>query len=174
MIKGKLNIPLDFLYTKTPPLIGVDICSSSIKIVELSELAKKNGYVIEHYAMEALPQNAVSDGNVNDLEAVSECLRRAWKRMGTRIKNISLALPAAAVISKKIFLPSGLNEEDMEYQVEAEANQYIPFAIDEVNLDFQVIGPAPGNTAEVEILLAASRNANVEDRVAVEIGRAHV
>ena len=114
MIKGKLNIPLDFLYTKTPPLIGVDICSSSIKIVELSELAKKNGYVIEHYAIETLPQNAVSDGNINDLEAVSECMRRAWKRMGTRIKNISLALPAAAVISKKIFLPSGLNEEDME------------------------------------------------------------
>jgi len=167
MIKGKLNIPLDFLYTKRPPLIGVDICSSSIKIVELSELAKKNGYVIEHYAIEPLPQNAVSDGNVNDLEAVSECLRRAWKRMGTRIKNISLALPAAAVISKKILLPSGLNEEDMESQVEAEANQYIPFAIDEVNLDFQVLGPAPGNTAEIEILLAASRNTNVEDRIAV-------
>jgi type IV pilus assembly protein PilM len=167
MIIGKLNIPLDFLYTKTPPLIGVDICSSSIKIVELSELPKKNGYVIEQYAIEALPQNAVSDGNVNNLEAVSECLRRAWKRMGTRIKNISLALPAAAVISKKIFLPSGLNEEDLEYQVEAEANQYIPFAIDEVNLDFQVMGPAPGNTAEIEILLAASRNTNVEDRVAV-------
>ncbi|MEO6423693.1 MAG: pilus assembly protein PilM [Candidatus Nitrotoga sp.] len=167
MIKGKLNIPLDFLYNKTPPLIGVDICSSSIKIVELSELAKKNGYVIEQYVIEALPQNALSDGNVNDLEAVSECLRRAWKRMGTRIKNISLALPAAAVISKKIFLPSGLNEVDMEYQVEAEANQYIPFDIEEVNLDFQVIGPAPGNTEEIEILLAASRNANVEDRVAV-------
>lgn len=167
MIKGKLNIPLDFLYTKTPPLIGVDICSTSIKIVELSELPKKNGYVIEHYAIEALPQYAVSDGNVNNMEAVSECLRRAWKRMGTRIKNISLALPAAAVISKKIFLPSGLNMEDLEYQVEAEANQYIPFAIDEVNLDFQVIGPAPGNTEEIEILLAASRKTNLEDRVAV-------
>jgi len=167
MILGKLNISLDFLYTKTPPLLGVDICSSSIKIVELSESANKNGYVIECYVIEALPQNAVSDGNVNDLEAVSECMRRAWKRMGTRIKNISLALPSAAVISKKIFLPSGLNEEDMEYQVETEANQYIPFAIDKVSLDFQVIGPAPGNTAEIEILLAATRNANVEDRVAV-------
>lgn len=167
MIKDKLNISLDFLYTKTPPLIGVDICSSSIKIVELSELKQKNGYVVERYVIETLPQNAVSDGNVNDLEATSECLRRAWKRMGTRIKNISLALPAAAVISKKICLPSGLNEEEMEYQVEAEANQYIPFAIDEVNLDFQVIGPAPGNTGEIEILLAASRNVNVEDRVAV-------
>ncbi|CAH1385590.1 pilus assembly protein PilM [Candidatus Nitrotoga sp. M5] len=167
MIKDKLNIPLDFLYTKTPSLIGVDICSSSIKIVELSESTKKNSYVLERYAIEPLPINAVSDGNVNDMEAASECMRRAWKRMGTRIKKISLALPAAAVISKKIFLPSGLNEKDMEHQVEAEANQYIPFAIDEVNLDFQVLGPAPSNSAEVEILLAASRNVNVEDRVAV-------
>ena len=93
MIKGKLNIPLDFLYTKRPPLIGVDICSSSIKVVELSELAKKNGYVIEHYAIEPLPQNAVSDGNVNDLEAVSECLRRAGNEWGHALKTLALRFP---------------------------------------------------------------------------------
>ena len=166
MIKGNFDIPLDFLSAKSPPLIGVDICSSSVKIVELSELPKKAGYLVERYAIEPLPKDAVSDGNINNLEAVSDSLQRAWKRMGTRIKNVSLALPAAAVITKKILLPSGLREEDLEYQVEAEANQYIPFAIEEVNLDFQVIGPAPGNAAEVEVLLAASRKANVEDRVA--------
>ena len=166
MIKGNFDIPLDFLSAKSPPLIGVDICSSSVKMVELSELPKKAGYMVERYAIEPLPKDAVSDGNINNLEAVSDSMQRAWKRMGTRIKNISLALPAAAVIAKKILLPSGLREEDLEYQVEAEANQYIPFAIEEVNLDFQVIGPAPGNAAEVEVLLAASRKANVEDRVA--------
>ena len=166
MIKGNFDIPLDFLSAKAPPLIGVDICSSSVKIVELSELPKKTGYVVERYAIEPLPKDAVSDGNINNLEAVAESMQRAWKRMGTRIKNVSLALPTAAVITKKILLPSGLREEDLEYQVEAEANQYIPFAIEEVNLDFQVIGPAPGNAAEVEVLLAASRKANVEDRVA--------
>ena len=166
MIKGNFDIPLDFLSAKAPPLIGVDICSSSVKIVELSELPKKAGYTVERYAIEPLPKDAVSDGNINNLEAVAEGLQRAWKRMGTRIKNVSLALPAAAVITKKILLPGGLREEDLEYQVEAEANQYIPFAIEEVNLDFQVIGPAPGNDAEVEVLLAASRKANVEDRVA--------
>lgn len=166
MIKGNFDIPLDFLSAKAPPLIGVDVCSSSVKIVELSELPKKMGYMVERYAIEPLPKDAVSDGNINNLEAVSESMQRAWKRMGTRIRNVSLALPAAAVITKKILLPSGLREEDLEYQVEAEANQYIPFAIEEVNLDFQVIGPAPGNAAEVEVLLAASRKANVEDRVA--------
>ena len=166
MLKGNFNIPLDFLQTKTPPLIGVDISASAVKMVELSELPKNKGYVVERYAIEALPKDAVIDGNINNLEAVSESLGRALKRMGTRIKNVSLALPAAAVITKKILLPGGLREEDLEYQVESEANQYIPFAMDEVNLDFQVIGPAPGNAEEIEVLLAASRKANIEDRVA--------
>jgi type IV pilus assembly protein PilM len=132
----------------------------------LSESPKKGGYIVERYVIEELPSDAVSDGNINNLDAVSEALRRAWKRMGTRIRNVSLALPAAAVISKKIMLPAGLREDDLEYQVESEANQYIPFALEEVNLDFQVIGPSPTNPDEVEILLAASRKANVEDRVA--------
>jgi len=135
-------------------------------MVELSKVPKKDSYVVERYVIESLPKDAVSDGNIANLDAVAESLQRAWKRMGTRIKNVSLALPAAAVITKKILLPAGMREEDLEYQVESEANQYIPFALDEVNLDFQVIGPAPGNPDEVEVLLAASRKANVEDRVA--------
>jgi type IV pilus assembly protein PilM len=135
-------------------------------MVELSASPKKDGFVVERYAIETLPRDAIVDGNVNNLEAVSDTIGRALKRMGTRIKNISMALPSAAVITKKILLPADLREEDLEYQVEAEANQYIPFAMDEVNLDFQVIGPAPGNAEEVEVLLAASRKANVEDRVA--------
>jgi len=147
-------------------MIGVDISSSSVKMLELSEAPKKGGFVVERYAIEPLPADAVSDGNINNLEAVSEALQRAWKRMGTRIRNVSLALPAAAVISKKIMLPAGLREDDLEYQVESEANQYIPFALDEVNLDFQVLGPSPSNPEEIEVLLAASRKANVEDRVA--------
>lgn len=113
-----------------------------------------------------MPKDAVSDGNINNLDALAQTLQRAWKHLGTKIKNISVALPAAAVITKKIMLPAGMRDEDMEYQVESEANQYIPFALDEVNLDFQVLGPAPNNPDEVEVLLAASRKANVEDRVA--------
>ncbi len=166
MAKVNFDIPLDFLQASTPPMIGVDISSSSVKMVELSEVPKKAGYIVERYAIEPLPKDAVTDGNINNLDAVSETLQRAWKRLGGRIKNISVALPAAAVITKKILLPAGLREEDLEYQVESEANQYIPFALDEVNLDFQVIGPALGNPEEIEVLLAASRKANVEDRVA--------
>lgn len=166
MLKVNFDISLDFLRASAPPLIGVDISSSSIKMVELSQSPKKDGYIVERYAIELLPKDAITDGNINNLDAISESMQRAWKRMGTRIKNVSLALPAAAVITKKILLPAGMREEDLESQVESEANQYIPFALEEVNLDFQVIGSAPDNPEELEVLLAASRKANVEDRVA--------
>jgi len=166
MSKVNFDDLLDFLQTKMPPLIGVDISTSSVKLVELSQLPNNGAYTVERYAIEALPKDAVSDGNINNLDALAETLQRACKRLGTRIKNVAVALPAAAVITKKILLPAGMSEEDLEFQVESEANQYIPFSLDEVNLDFQVLGPAPGNEDELEVLLAASRKANVEDRVA--------
>lgn len=77
--------------------------------------------------------------------------------MGSREKRVALALPASSVISKKVLMAADLREEDMEAQVEAEANQYIPFSLDEVNIDFQVLGAAPNNPDEVEVLIAASR-----------------
>src|SRR5438046_9821476 len=77
-----------------------------------------------------------------------------------------MALPTAMVITKKIIVPAGQTEEELELQVETEANQYIPFALDEVNLDFQTLGPAPNNADEVEVLIAASRKEKVEDRAA--------
>jgi type IV pilus assembly protein PilM len=94
-------------------------------------------------------------------------VRRGWKRMATRTKNVAMALPTAAVITKVIIVPAGLRDEEVELQVETEANQYIPFALEEVNLDFQVIGPAAASTEEVQVLIAASRKEKVEDRMAV-------
>src|SRR2546421_7073580 len=87
--------------------------------------------------------------------------------MATRTKNVALALPTAAVITKKIIVPAGLRDEELQVQVETDANQYISFALEEVNLDFQVVGPSPSGLEEVEVLIAASRNEKVEDRVAV-------
>lgn len=157
---------LDIFKPKAPPLFGMDISSSAIKMVELAE-AGKNSQRVERYAIEPLAKDSVIDGNISNLESVAETVRRAWKKLGTRTKNVALALPTAAVITKKIICPAGLREEDLELQVESEANQYIPFALDEVNLDFQVLGPAPSGEAEVEVLIAASRKEKVEDRVAV-------
>jgi len=155
----------NLLQAKSPPLIGVDISSSAVKMVEIEE-AGKNLYRVERYAIESLPKDAVADGNIMNLEAVAETMKRAWKRLGTRVKNVALALPSAAVITKKIVAPAGLRDDELEIQVETEANQYIPFALDEVNLDFQVVGAAPSGPEDVEVLIAAARKEKVEDRVA--------
>lgn len=166
MLKEKLGSAFSFLQAASPPLIGVDISSSALKLVELSETGK-GAYRLERYAVEPLAKDVVTDGNIANLDQVSEALRRAHKRLGTRNRNIALALPAAMVITKKIIVPTGQSEEELELQVETEANQYIPFALDEVNLDFQILGPAPNNADEVEVLIAASRKEKVEDRVAI-------
>ena len=164
-----MNFNLEFLErlfkSKAPPLIGCDISSSSVKLVEIAEVGK-NVYRVERYSIEPLPRDAVVDGNINNLEAVSDCLKRGWKRMGTNIKGLALALPSAAVITKKIVVPAGQLENELELQVETEANQYIPFALDEVNLDFQGLGPAPNRPDDVGVLIAASRKEKIEDRVA--------
>jgi type IV pilus assembly protein PilM len=166
VISEKLGSALDVFSVKSPALIGVDISSTSIKLVELSDMGK-GVHRLERYVVEGLPKDVVTDGNIANLDQVSDGLKRAWKRLGTRNRNVALALPAAMVITKKIIVPSGQKEEDLELTVEAEANQYIPFALDEVNLDFQILGPAPNNPDEVEILIAASRKEKVEDRVAI-------
>src|SRR5204863_7606673 len=144
----------------------MDISSSSVKLVELADAGRGNPRV-ERYAIEALPKDAVLDGNITNLDAVVDAVQRGWKRMATRTKNVALALPTAAVITKKIIVPAGLRDEEVEVQVETEANQYIPFALEEVNLDFQSIGPSPTSPDEQEVMIAATRKEKVEDRVAV-------
>lgn len=163
----KLDFSILSLFTpKARPLLGLDISTSSIKLVELAD-GGKAGYRVERYASEALPRDAVVDGNIANLEAVSGALRKAWKRMDTTTRFVAMALPASAVITKKIYVTAGLNETELEALVESEATQYIPFPLDEVNLDFQVVGPAPNNPDETELLIAASRKEKVEDRIAV-------
>ena len=166
MLAEKLNSVLDTFKTKYPSLIGVDISSTALKLVELVETGK-GAYRLDRYVIEPLVRDVVADGNIANLDLVADALKRAHKRLGSRNRNVALALPASMVITKKIIVPAGQKEEDLEILVEAEANQYIPFALDEVNLDFQTIGPAPNNPDESEVLIAASRKEKVEDRVAV-------
>jgi type IV pilus assembly protein PilM len=166
MLSGNLNSALALFKTKAPALIGVDISSTAVKLVELTQ-ASSGAYRLERYTIEALPKDVVVDGNIANLDQVSDGLKRAWKRLGSRNRHVALALPAAMVITKKIIVPAGQKEEDLELTVEAEANQYIPFALDEVNLDFQILGPAANNPEESEVLIAASRKEKVEDRIAI-------
>lgn len=146
-------IDLSIFSSRVAQLAGLDISSSSIKLVELS-IDDKGAYKLERYGIEPLPRDAVVDGNINNLEAAADAVGRALRRFGA-LKSVAVALPAASVITKRIVLPESLREQEMEFAVETEANQYIPFALDEVNLDFQVLGPARGTHGEVEVLIAA-------------------
>ncbi len=157
---------LDLFTPKAPPLFGLDISSSSVKMLEIVD-AGKGGFRVERYAIEPLARDAVVDGNINNLEALIDAVKRGYKRLGTRTKHVAMAVPTGAVITKKIVVNAALRESELEVQVEAEANQYIPFALEEVNLDFQSIGPSPTSPDEQEVMIAATRKEKVEDRVAV-------
>lgn len=145
------------------PLIGLDISSSSVKLVELGR-GKDGSFVLERCAIEPLERGWINDGNVEKFDEVAEAMRRVVKKSGTRTRNVAMALPASAVITKKIILPGGMSDSELEIQVETEANQYIPFSLDEVSLDFCVVGPSPTSAGDVEVLIAASRKEKVQDR----------
>jgi len=151
---------------KKSPLVGLDISSSSVRLVELSD-AGKSEFRVECFASEPLPRGAVVDGNIENLDQVADAVQRVWKKSGTRARFVAMGMPPASVITKKIILPNGLSEESLELQVETEASQYIPFALDEVRLDFDVIGEVENSPDDIEVMLAATRREKVEDRVAV-------
>ena len=149
---------------KKTALLGIDISSTSIKLLELS----KNGdqYKVEAQAVEPLPADAVVEKNIQDAEAVSEAIKKAIKRTNTKAKFAAVAVAGSAVITKSIQMPASLSDKELEEQIQLEADQYIPYPLDEINLDFQVIGPSEKAPDMNDILLAASRSENVEIRTA--------
>ena len=154
---------------KKPALLGLDISSTAVKLLELS----RNGgrYRVESYAVEPLPPNSVVEKNIADVEAVGESIQRAVKRSGTRSRDAAVAVAGSAVITKVITMNANLSEDDLEQQIYLEADQYIPYPLDEVNLDFEVLGPSEKNPETIDVLLAASRSENIDMRVAaLEIG----
>ena len=150
--------------TKTQNMLGVDISSSAIKLLELSKSGKK--YRVESYTVEPLPVNSVVEKNITDVEAVGEALKKAVKRSGSRQRNVALAVAGSAVITKIVQMPADLSEEELENQIIVEADQYIPYSLEEVNLDFEVQGPNEASPEHIDVLLAASRSENIDVRVA--------
>lgn len=146
-----------------PQMIGLDISSSSVKLVELSRSASGE-MVLERLASEPFEKGWIVDGQIEKFDEVADAVRRVVSRSGTRTRQVVMAMPQSAVITKKIVLPDGLREEEMEMQVESEAHQYIPFSLDEVSLDFCVIGPNATSPGDVDVLIAASRKDRVQDR----------
>lgn len=157
-------ITVGSLFSRQPAsLLGIDISSSSIKLVELGRDASGT-LVLERCSIEPLERGWIADGNIEKFDEVAEALRRLVKKSGTRSKNVAMALPPSAVITKRISLPGEMSEQELEVQVESEANQYIPFSLDEVSLDFCVIGPSANSPGDVDVLIAASRREKVQDR----------
>ena len=144
-------------------MMGLDISSSGAKLVELGQSASGD-FVLERLASEPFEKGWIADGQIEKFDEVADAVRRVVEKSGTKTKNVVMAMPQSAVITKKIMLPAGLREQEMELQVESEANQYIPFSLDEVSLDFCVIGPSSTSAGDVEVLIAASRKDRVQDR----------
>ena len=152
-----------FLGRKKPAILGLDISTTAVKLLELSKSGDR--YRVESYAVEPLPPNSVIEKNIADVEGVGEAIRRAVKRSGTRCKYGAAAVAGSAVITKVISMQADLSDDEMESQIQLEADQYIPYPLDEVNLDFEVIGPSEEDPERVDVLLAASRSENVDARV---------
>jgi len=143
-------------------MLGLDISSSSVKLVELGH-DRAGKLVLEHCAIVPLERGWIIDGNIEKFDEVADAVRRLVKKSGTKSRNVAMALPPSAVITKKIMLPGGLSDQELELQVETEANQYIPFPLDEVSLDFCIVGPSAVSAGDVEVLIAASRKEKVQD-----------
>lgn len=147
------------------PLLGIDISSSVVKVLELSQKAGK--YTVEAYAAEPLPFNAVIEGRIENKDEVAGAIKRAVKRSGSKAKEAAVAVSANSAITKTISYPSSLSERELEDHIMMEAETLIPYPLDEVRLDFEVLGRSATDVDTVDVLLAASRSENVDARTEV-------
>lgn len=164
---------MDLFKRKSASLLGLDISATAVKLLEFSESGGR--YKVDSYSVVPLPPHAVVEKSIADVESVGAAINRAVKRAGTRTKLVAVAVAGSAVITKVINMPENLSEDEMEGQIELEADQYIPYPLNEVNMDFQILGSSGASTGDasgtVEVLLAASRSENVDIRVAAcELG----
>ena len=143
-------------------LLGLDITTSSIKLIELAMVGGE--YRVESYAAEPTPPNSMNEKTLVDPEAVGEAIRRAVKRSGAKSHEAAIAISGDAAITKVIQMPRGLRDSELEAQVEMQADQYIPFPMDEVSYDYEVIGPSEKDAESIDVLLVASRTDNVAQR----------
>jgi type IV pilus assembly protein PilM len=143
--------------------LGLDISSTTVKLLELSFSGGR--YRVESYAVSSLPQDAVIEKSVNDVDGVSNAIRTVVAQSRTKLKNVAAAVAGSSVITKLIDMPEGLSDDELETQLTLEADQYIPYPLEEVAIDFQIQGPSPERDNQVEVLLAACRRETIESRV---------
>jgi type IV pilus assembly protein PilM len=148
---------------KQNAVLGIDVSTAAVKLLELSKVGAR--YRVENYAVASLPQDAIIDKNIANIDVISDAIKVALKQSGSKLKQAAVAVAGSAVMTKIITMPASLSSDEMEEQIMVEADQYIPYSLDEVNLDFEVQGENEHNPEMVDVLLAASRKENVDDRV---------
>lgn len=148
--------------------VGIDISSTTVKLLELSE--SNGGFRVEAYSVSSLPHGAVFEKNINNVGEVATAIQSVIHQSRTRATEVITAVSGSSVINKVIAMPAGLTDDEMETQIALEADQYIPYPLEEVAIDFEVQGPTPGREDQVDVLLAACRRETIDSRVeALEI-----
>jgi type IV pilus assembly protein PilM len=149
---------------KPKNLVGLDIGSHSIKFVELKH--HKGGYELKNFGLSQLPPEAIVDGVIMDSAIVVESIRNLISHLKLKNSNVCTSVSGHSLIIKKIQLPL-MTEAELEEQIQWEAEQYIPFEIDDVNIDFQILGPLPDEETQMEVLLVAVKKDIINDYAAV-------
>lgn len=155
-----------FLYRKPKKgLLGVDISSTSVKLLELS--VKDGRYCVESYGLMPLQENSVVEKNILDTEAVGDALERVINLANPKATQAAFALPTSMVIHKIIEMDADMTDDEREVQIRMDAEQYIPFPLEEVSLDFEILPDRPSAANRVNVLLVATRTENVDTRIEV-------
>lgn len=150
---------------KNHSMVGIDISSYSIKVLEITHVDDK--FQIKGYGCERLPAKAFEGNTVKNIDAVAACLKRALLKAKITSKIAVLAVPDAAVISKIVQINKGLTESEIEALIFIETDNHFPYPIDEISVDFEVMGPSVNNPAMLDVLVVASRTVIVNSLVEV-------
>ena len=161
----RIGLLKGFLAQHSTPLLGIDISSAAIRVIELARLS--DGWRVEHYAEHELPRAVMRDGSIVQVDQVTQALSDVIQKSGSRLKEAAMALPPGLVIRKMLTLPDDLSEDEIELQVESEAAQNLPFPLNELNIDFGVVGPSAGNPGNADVILVATRKETIAERLEI-------
>ncbi|ABV38874.1 type IV pilus assembly protein PilM [Shewanella sediminis HAW-EB3] len=148
---------------QAPQMVGIDIGSHEIKAILLSQTA--DGYKIVSHAAVPVKKGAVNDHEIRDVDAVVESLKQVKRILPKSAKFASVAVSGSAVMTKVIYMDASLSEEEMESQIEIEADNLIPYSLDEVSIDFETLNVNSTDPTKVDVLLSACRTENIDARV---------
>jgi type IV pilus assembly protein PilM len=152
------------LFSKKKEIIGIDIGSSSVKLVQLKE--QKGAYMLQNAGVLPLPPEAIVDNTLMDSSSIVEAVKNLIKSLDIKAKEVASSVSGNSVIIRKIALPA-MHPEELEDQIQWEAEQYIPFDINDVNIDFQLLAPDGHDPSKMNVLLVASKKDIVNDYLAV-------